>query len=194
MMQHIPSCAGAVLKTLPVVVNPDTLPETGERCCQDNRVERGMKWLWLSSLVVVFDQVTKYFAEQHLGYYTAVKVFPGFSMTLVYNKGAAFNILSDAGGWQRWFLMLVSMAISLFLLAWLRTIEKNRIHLAIGIALVLGGAVGNLIDRSLYGHVIDFIDIYYRNWHLPHFNNADSAISLGAALLIYDMFKYSDTK
>ena len=154
-----------------------------------------MKWLWLSGLVVVLDQVTKYFAEQSLSYCAPVKVIPGFlSMTLIYNKGAAFNFLSDAGGWQRGFLMLVSIAISLFLLFWLRNIEKHRLHLAIGIALVLGGAIGNLIDRSIYGHVIDFIEIYYRDWHWPHFNIADSAISIGVALVIYDMFKYSDTQ
>ena len=154
-----------------------------------------MKWLWLTGLVVVLDQVTKYFAELNLSYCAPVKVIPGFfSMTLVYNKGASFNFLSDAGGWQRWFLILVSIAISLFLLAWLRTIDKNRIHLAAGIALVLGGAIGNLIDRSLYGHVIDFIEVYYRDWHWPHFNIADSAISIGAGLLIYDMFKYSDPR
>ncbi|NNL07204.1 MAG: signal peptidase II, partial [Gammaproteobacteria bacterium] len=74
-----------------------------------------------------------------------------------------------------------------------RNIEKDRLHLAIGIALVLGGAIGNLIDRSIYGHVIDFIEIYYRDWHYPHFNIADSAISIGVGLVIYDMFKYSDT-
>jgi signal peptidase II len=154
-----------------------------------------MKWLWLSGLVVVLDQVTKYFAEQNLSYCAPVKVIPGFfSMTLVYNKGAAFNFLSDAGGWQRWFLMLVSIAISLFLLFWLRNIEKDRLHLAVGIALVLGGAIGNLIDRSIYGHVIDFIEIYYRDWHYPHFNIADSAISIGVGLVIYDMFKYSGTR
>lgn len=151
-----------------------------------------MKWLWLTGLVVVLDQVTKYIAELNLSYCAPVKVIPGFfSMTLVYNKGAAFNFLSDAGGWQRWFLIVVSMAISLFLLFWLRNIEKDRRHLAIGIALVLGGAIGNLIDRSLYGHVIDFIEIYYRDWHYPHFNIADSAISIGVVLLIYDIFKYS---
>ena len=154
-----------------------------------------MKWLWLSGLVIVLDQVTKYFAEQNLSYCAPVKVIPGFfSMTLVYNKGAAFNFLSDAGGWQRWLLMLISISISLFLLTWLRNIEKDRLYLAAGIALVLGGAIGNLIDRSLYGHVIDFIEVYYRDWHWPHFNIADSAISIGAGLLIYDMFKYSDTR
>lgn len=153
-----------------------------------------MKWLWLSGLVVVLDQVTKYFAEQNLSYCAPIKVFPGFSMTLVYNKGAAFNFLSDAGGWQRWLLMLISIVISLFLLTWLRNIEKDRLYLAAGIALVLGGAIGNLIDRSLYGHVIDFIEVYYHDWHWPHFNIADSAISIGAGLLIYDMFKYSDPR
>ena len=151
-----------------------------------------MKWLWLSSLVVVLDQVTKYIAEQNLSYCDPVNIFPGFSMSLVYNKGAAFNFLSDAGGWQRWFLMLVSVAISIILVFWLRNIEKERIYLAVGISLVLGGAVGNLIDRSVYGYVVDFIELYYRDWHWPHFNIADSAISVGAGLLILDMFKHTE--
>jgi signal peptidase II len=146
-----------------------------------------MKWLWLSGLVVVLDQITKLVADSQLVFHRPVAVFPGFSFTLLYNEGAAFSFLSDAGGWQRWFFMLLSLVISLVLILWLRSVDKHKLFLAAGIALILGGAVGNLIDRSLYGYVIDFIDVYYRQYHWPAFNLADSAITLGAALLIIDL-------
>ena len=146
-----------------------------------------MKWLWLSGLVVVLDQITKLVADSQLVFHRPVAVFPGFSFTLLYNEGAAFSFLSDAGGWQRWFFMLLSLVISLVLIFWLRSVDKHKLLLAAGIALILGGAVGNLIDRSLYGYVIDFIDVYYRQYHWPAFNLADSAITLGAALLIIDL-------
>lgn len=152
-----------------------------------------MSLLWLSGLVVVLDQATKYIAETSLDYRVPVDIFPGLNMTLVYNKGAAFSFLSDAGGWQRWFFMALSFIISIALVYWLRTVDKNRKYLAWGLALILGGAIGNLIDRSLYGHVIDFIDVYYSTWHWPAFNIADSAISLGAGLLILDMFTHKET-
>jgi signal peptidase II len=156
-------------------------------------IKSNMNLLWLSGLVVVLDQATKYIAEASLDYRMPVDIFPGLNMTLVYNKGAAFSFLSDAGGWQRWFFMALSFIISIALVYWLRTVDKNRQYLAWGLALILGGAVGNLIDRSLYGHVIDFIDVYYSTWHWPAFNIADSAISLGAALLILDMFTHKET-
>jgi signal peptidase II len=146
-----------------------------------------MKWLWLSGLVVVLDQITKLVADSQLVFHRPVAVFPGLSFTLLYNEGAAFSFLSDAGGWQRWFFMLLSLVISLVLILWLRSVDKHKLFLAAGIALILGGAVGNLIDRSLYGYVIDFIDVYYRQYHWPAFNLADSAITLGAALLIIDL-------
>ncbi len=115
-------------------------------------------------------------------------------MTLCYNKGAAFSFLSNAGGWQRWFLMAISFVISLVLVFWLRNVDKNRKSLGWGLALILGGAIGNLIDRTLYGYVIDFIDVYYDYWHWPAFNIADSAISIGAGLLILYMFTYKETE
>ena len=152
-----------------------------------------MNLLWLSGLVVALDQLTKYLAETSLDYRMPVNVFTGLNMTLVYNKGAAFSFLSDAGGWQRWFFMTLSIIISIALVYWLRSVDRNRKHLAWGLALILGGAIGNLIDRSLYGHVIDFIDVYYSSWHWPAFNIADSAITLGAGLLILDMFTHKET-
>ena len=159
---------------------------------QDRTIDRNMNWLWLSAVVVVLDQITKYIAESKLDFRVPVDIFPSLNMTLVYNRGAAFSFLSDAGGWQRWFFMTLSAVVSIALIYWLRNVEKDRIFLSAGLALVLGGAVGNLIDRSLYGHVIDFIDVYYQNWHFPAFNIADSAISLGAGLLIVDMFTYKE--
>lgn len=151
-----------------------------------------MKYFWISGLVIVLDQITKYVADNSLDYRLPVNVFTGLNMTLVYNQGAAFSFLADAGGWQRWFFMSLSLVISIVLIYWLRTVEKGRIYLATGLALILGGAIGNFIDRSLYGYVIDFIDVYYRSWHYPAFNIADSAIVAGAGLLILDMIKYKE--
>ena len=153
-----------------------------------------MNWLWISTLVAVLDQITKYIADSNLDLRVPVEVFLGLNMTLCYNKGAAFSFLSNAGGWQRWFLMAISFVISLVLVFWLRNVDKNRKSLAWGLALILGGAIGNLIDRTLYGYVIDFIDVYYDYWHWPAFNIADSAISIGAGLLILDMFTYKETE
>ena len=151
-----------------------------------------MQWLWLSALVVILDQVTKWIADNRLDFRVPEQVFQGLNMTLVYNRGAAFSFLSDAGGWQRWFFIALSTVISLVLIYWLRSVDRGRIYLAVGLALILGGAIGNLIDRSLYGYVIDFIDVYYQHWHFPAFNIADSAISVGAGLLIVDMFTHSE--
>ncbi len=151
-----------------------------------------MRYYWISVLVIVLDQITKYLADSSLDYRVPVNVVTGLNMTLVYNQGAAFSFLSDAGGWQRWFFMALSTIISIVLIFWLWTVDRQRRYLAWGLALILGGAVGNLIDRSLYGHVIDFIDVYYRSWHWPAFNIADSAIFLGACLLILDMITYKE--
>jgi len=151
-----------------------------------------MKWLWLSALTVVLDQLTKYIAEAELLLHRAVAIFPGFNFTLMYNKGAAFSFLSDAGGWQRIFFVGLSTVISLFLLFWLKQItgdekQKHNQLLQIAIAFILGGAIGNLIDRVMTGEVVDFIQVYYATYYFPAFNIADSAITLGAGLLILDM-------
>ena len=152
-----------------------------------------MKWLWLSALTVVLDQLTKYVAEAELLLHRPVAIFPGFNFTLMYNKGAAFSFLSEAGGWQRIFFITLSTAISIFLFFWLKQIcsdEKQKANqlLQLAIALILGGAIGNLIDRALTGEVVDFIQVYYSSYYFPAFNIADSAITLGAGLLILDMF------
>lgn len=151
-----------------------------------------MKWLWLSAFTVVLDQLTKTIAEAELLLHRAVAIFPGFNFTLMYNKGAAFSFLSEAGGWQRIFFVVLSTVISIFLLFWLRQItrdeqQKNNQLLQVAIAFILGGAIGNLIDRAMTGEVVDFIQIYYSTYYFPAFNIADSAITLGAGLLILDM-------
>ena len=152
-----------------------------------------MKWLWLSVLTVALDQLTKYIAEAELLLHKPVAVIPGFfNFTLMYNKGAAFSFLSDAGGWQRILFTGLSTVISIFLFFWLKQIskddeQKHNHILQIAIALILGGAIGNLIDRALTGEVVDFIQVYYASYYFPAFNIADSAITLGAGLLILDM-------
>jgi len=152
-----------------------------------------MKWLWLSGLMVIFDQLTKKIAEAELLLHKPIAIFPSFNFTLMYNKGAAFSFLSEAGGWQRIFFVALSTIISIFLFFWLKQIssddkQKNNQLLQVAIALILGGAIGNLIDRAMTGAVVDFIQLYYSTYYFPAFNIADSAITVGAALLIIDMF------
>ncbi len=152
-----------------------------------------MKWLWLSALTVVLDQLTKVIAEAELILHQPVAIFPSFNFTLMYNRGAAFSFLSEAGGWQRIFFVTLSTVISIFLFFWLRQISRDEKQkhdqlLQIAIAFILGGAIGNLIDRASTGAVVDFIQVYYSTYYFPAFNIADSAITAGAALLILDMF------
>jgi signal peptidase II len=111
---------------------------------------------------------------------------PFLDLHKVYNPGAAFSFLSDASGWQRWFFVGLTLFVSLVLIAWLRRLQAGQERLALALALILGGAAGNLIDRVVYGYVIDFIDLYYGDFHWPVFNVADSAITLGAGLLVLD--------
>lgn len=144
------------------------------------------RWLSLSVVVIVLDQITKYIAEARLVYAEPLAVVPSFNLTLLYNRGAAFSFLSDASGWQRWFFVTISLAASIFLVCWLRRLGSEQRLLALALALVLGGAVGNLVDRLLLGHVIDFIQLYYRDFYFPAFNVADSAITVGAVLLVWD--------
>jgi signal peptidase II len=134
----------------------------------------------------VLDQLTKYWADNGLQYNDPVAIFSGLNMTLVYNYGAAFSFLSDAGGWQRWFFIVLSSVVSIVLAFWLYHTPANRRWMACTLALILGGAIGNLWDRASLGYVIDFIDVYYQQWHWPAFNIADSAISIGVAMLIID--------
>ena len=148
-----------------------------------------LRWLWITLLIIILDQASKYAAIQWLTLNQAHPVFPGFNLTLVHNPGAAFSFLRDAGGWQRYFFIVLTTVISIVLLVWLARLPAGRALLACALALVIGGAAGNLWDRLQHGYVIDFIDVYYEKWSWPVFNIADSAITVGALLLILDSLR-----
>jgi len=144
-------------------------------------------WLWLSLAVIALDQWTKYLITDHLDEFQEVVLLPVLELMRLHNEGAAFNLLSSASGWQRWLFIALGLVVSGAILFWLRRLPASgRSLLAAGLCLVLGGALGNVIDRVLWGHVIDFIRVHYGQWYFPAFNLADSAITLGAALLILD--------
>ena len=145
-----------------------------------------LKWLWLSGLVIVLDQASKLAVVKAMNLYESISVIPFFNLTYVHNTGAAFSLLSDAGGWQRWLFALLAAAISVVLVVWLAKLKKHESLLAASLAMILGGALGNLIDRVAYGYVIDFLDVYYKSWHWPAFNIADSAITLGVMLMLLE--------
>ncbi|MGZ8097235.1 MAG: signal peptidase II [Methylosarcina sp.] len=153
-----------------------------------------MKWLWLSLAAVILDQGTKLAVDSTMQLYQSIQVLPYFNLTYVHNTGAAFSFLSQAGGWQRWFFAGLAIAISIGITFWLSRLQKHEVLLAAALSLVLGGAVGNLIDRLAYGYVIDFLDVYYRDWHWPAFNIADSAITLGVALMLAETFGLGQQK
>lgn len=142
------------------------------------------QWLTIAGVVFLLDRLTKYLADSLLYPYDPVPVGPFLNLTLVYNRGAAFSFLSDASGWQRWFFSLFSALVMVFIVAWLRRLSRQQAWVAGALSLVLGGAMGNLWDRLSLGFVIDFIDVYYRDWHWPAFNVADAAISAGAVMLL----------
>ncbi|MFB8831143.1 signal peptidase II [Azotobacter sp. CWF10] len=149
-----------------------------------------LPWLWLSLLVFVLDQASKLYFEGTLRLYQQIEIVPGlFSWTLAYNTGAAFSFLAGESGWQRWLFALIAIAVSGVLVVWLKRLQAAETWLAVALALVLGGAVGNLFDRVAYGHVIDFILVHWQDrWFFPAFNLADSAITVGAIMLALDMF------
>lgn len=161
--------------------------ETGKPVCTPKPMSM-LKWLWLSVFVLVIDQITKWWADSSLSLYETIAVLPSLNITLAYNTGAAFSFLADAGGWQRWFFIGLALVVSLVLIVWLAKLRPQAKLEALSLSLILGGAIGNVIDRVLFGHVIDFIDVYYGTAHWPAFNIADSAIVLGAVLLIIDSF------
>ncbi len=140
--------------------------------------------MMLAAVVCGLDQFTKALASTHLELHQPMALFPGLQFRLTYNTGAAFSFLSDASGWQRWFFVVLTLFICSFILVWLYRLRKTEIWTGIALGLVLGGALGNLWDRLALGAVLDFIDVYYGQWHWPAFNVADSAISVGAVILI----------
>lgn len=148
-----------------------------------------LKWLWVSLLILVLDQASKITVDTYMHLYQSIALLPMFNITYVHNKGAAFSFLSEAGGWQRWLFTGLALVMSSMITVWLLRLQKQQTLMAVALSLVLGGAIGNLIDRILYGYVIDFIDVYYQSWHWPAFNIADSAICVGVGLMILDGFK-----
>ena len=153
-------------------------------------------WLWLTVLVLVIDLTSKVYFDNSLQMYQQIVVIPDlFSWTLAYNTGAAFSFLADSAGWQRWLFALIAVVVSAVLVVWLKRLGRNDTWLAIALALILGGALGNLYDRIVYGHVVDFILVHWQNrWYFPAFNFADSAICVGAVMLALDMFKSKKTE
>ena len=145
-----------------------------------------LKWLWLSVIVIGLDQGTKYLASSELQFHVPVEVMPSFNWFLAHNTGAAFSFLSDAGGWQRWFFVGLAALVSIIIYSWLKKLDRSQAWLASALALILGGAIGNVIDRIYHGYVIDFIQWYYASYYWPSFNIADAAICIGAAILIID--------
>ena len=149
---------------------------------------RWLAWLWISVTIFVLDQATKQFISANLQYGESRFIFSWFNLVLAHNTGAAFSFLANAGGWQREFFIVLTLTISLVLIWMLRSNHTHRV-LAIALSLVIGGAFGNLYDRVLYGHVVDFIQWHLAGYYWPAFNVADSAICIGAGLLIFDSFR-----
>ena len=144
-----------------------------------------LPWLGLALILLIADQFTKVLI---LGYYQlgdATHVTNFFNVVRVHNAGAAFSFLANAGGWQRWFFTGIGIAAALFII-WMLKSHPGQKLFSFALACILGGAIGNVIDRSLYGYVVDFLDFHYAGWHFPAFNIADSAITVGAACLILD--------
>ena len=157
--------------------------------------QSGLRFLWLAVVVFVIDQVTKHWIVANLEPYQAIQYTSFFNLTHVYNYGAAFSFLSDAGGWQRWFFSILSSVVSAVIAVWIFRLPKAKWIESLALALILGGALGNLYDRVALGYVVDFLDFHWSGWHFPAFNVADSAITIGAVLLILDMFlTHQDSK
>jgi signal peptidase II len=148
----------------------------------------GLCWLWLTLLCLVIDQITKYWVTSSFNLYESVNVLPIFSLTYVHNPGAAFSFLADQGGWQRWFFTAIAAIACIIFIVWLVKTPKSKRLLSIAVALMLSGAMGNLIDRVLFGYVIDFLHFHWSDYDFPAFNVADSMIFIGAALMIIESF------
>jgi signal peptidase II len=151
------------------------------------------RYLPITALVVILDQITKLLAVAYLPYQQQHALLSFFNLTLTHNEGAAFGFLSEAGGWQRWFFASLAIVVTLGIVYWLRQIRGKQAWLEFSLCLVLGGALGNLFDRIYHGHVIDFLQVHYHNWYFPTFNVADTAITLGAFLLLVSHYKQENS-
>ncbi|MEW6982143.1 signal peptidase II [Colwelliaceae bacterium 6471] len=155
--------------------------------------DTGLKWWWLAAICLLADQITKQWVVGSFDLFQSVNVLPFFNITYVHNPGAAFSFLADQDGWQRWFFTIIAAVASVIFIVWLAKTPKEKVMLGLAFSLLLSGALGNLIDRVMFGYVIDFLDFYIGELHWPAFNIADSLIFVGAALMIIDSFK-NDTQ
>jgi len=154
----------------------------------DTKLASGLRWLWLSGLVLLLDQITKLAVSNSLALHDAIPVTPFFSLVYWQNPGAAFSLFANQPGWQRSFFIFIALAATFIIFSLLRKTRGRPLFCA-ALALILGGAVGNVIDRFAYGHVVDFLLFHWRDWFYPAFNVADSGITVGAILLIMDSFR-----
>ena len=152
------------------------------------------RYFVIALIVVLLDQLTKLWVLNSFETFEIVTVLPVFNLTLVFNEGAAFSFLADAGGWQRYIFVSISAVMSIVFMVWLSRVKSHELWLATGLAFLLGGAVGNLIDRVWLGKVIDFLQWHWHDAYFPAFNLADAAITLGVILLLIDSFKTSSEK
>ncbi len=150
--------------------------------------QTGWRFWWLAVLVLVADQLSKIWVLQNFTLGESIQLLPVFNFTYARNYGAAFSFLGDAGGWQRWLFTAIAIVVTCVLSVWLSRLKPTQLKLSLALVLIIAGAIGNLIDRSLYGYVVDFLHVYYQQWHYPVFNIADCAITIGAGLLIWDSF------
>jgi len=150
-----------------------------------NRTPILWRWLVLAGVLIILDQLTKLYFDGLLRYGQRIAVLPFFDFTLLYNPGAAFSFLAQADGWQRWFFTILGLVASV-LIVWMMHKNRSNKRLMLALTLILGGALGNVIDRIAYGHVVDFLLFYWKDWYYPAFNIADTCITLGAILLILD--------
>jgi signal peptidase II len=176
VMRITPNYAGAASTMSTVTANHAFMPDSS------------LRLLWISALVIVLDQITKALAQAWLPLHQLVDVIPGFDWYLTYNTGAAFSFLADAGGWQRWFFTIMTIVISAVILFWIKQVPKDEKLTAVSLCLILGGALGNLIDRIYLGYVIDYIQVWLGSYPWPAFNIAEAAISVGATILILSSF------
>lgn len=146
-----------------------------------------LPWLWLSAVIIVIDQLSKYWATTHLTYQEPQPLVSFLNFNLAYNPGAAFSFLGNAGGWQVYLFLGISLLVSIFLIIWLSRIPRQMVWLATGLSLIIGGALGNFIDRLRLSYVIDFIDFHIKTWHFDTFNIADASITVGAFFLIFSL-------
>lgn len=146
-----------------------------------------LPWLWLSLFVVIIDQVVKFVIVTHIQPYNDYPVLPFFKLTLAFNRGAAFSFLNSQSGWQQWLFVLISIVVCVWIGFVLQGLKRSQIFLSIALALIVGGALGNVIDRLTLGYVVDYFVLYAGSWYWPAFNVADSCICIGAVMLIIDM-------